>query len=67
MLSHLALHTTDDPTNTSELAVDAAFVAIGHIPNTVATTLTTTPTPNPNPYPNLNPNHNPTPTPTPTP
>jgi len=34
MLSHLALHTTDDPTNTSELAVDAAFVAIGHIPNT---------------------------------
>merc|ERR1719483_1205354 len=34
MLSHLALHTTDDPTNTTELAVDAAFVAIGHIPNT---------------------------------
>ena len=43
MLSHLALHTTDDPTNTSELAVDAAFVAIGHIPNTVTLTLTTNP------------------------
>ena len=34
MLSHLMLHTTDDPSNTTELAVDAAFVAIGHIPNT---------------------------------
>jgi len=34
MLSHLVLESTTDPENVTELAVDAAFVAIGHIPNT---------------------------------
>ena len=34
MLSALALESTTDPSNVTELAVDAAFVAIGHIPNT---------------------------------
>merc|ERR1719207_514856 len=36
MLSHLQLETTDGAgeTNATELPVEAAFVAIGHIPNT---------------------------------
>merc|ERR1719231_2028454 len=34
MLSHLVLQDVTDEANTTELPVDAAFVAIGHIPNT---------------------------------
>ena len=34
MLSALVLESTTDPSNVTELPVDAAFVAIGHIPNT---------------------------------
>eukprot|EP00908_Phaeocystis_cordata_P009716 Transcript_20509.p1 GENE.Transcript_20509~~Transcript_20509.p1 ORF type:complete len:578 (+),score=306.41 Transcript_20509:164-1897(+) len=34
MLSHLELQSTTDPDNVTELPVEAAFVAIGHIPNT---------------------------------